>query len=104
MGLDRGDHRRCCGRRRIDVDRIALEQNDPQRAAEALGRSLARRPDSPSTRYQYGRALIELGESDLAREALRMALEGGGFPEEDAARQALAKLEEGDSGRDAKDG
>jgi tetratricopeptide (TPR) repeat protein len=79
--------------------RIALASGDTSRALRSLRLSLERRPNSATTRYHLARALIEAGEDAAARRALEKALATGAFPEEEAARDALAGLEtESDDG------
>jgi Flp pilus assembly protein TadD len=58
-----------------------------------LRRALEEGSDSPSTRYRLGRALALAGDTEVARQELRKALEIGGFPDEERARAELARLE-----------
>jgi hypothetical protein len=51
------------------------------------------RPDSPSTHYWLGMAWGATGDEDRARGALNTALVTEAFPEREAARAALARLD-----------
>ena len=72
---------------------IHLELGDPEAAIGPLRESLSLRPDSPSTRYQFGRALAQSGDREGARKQLEAALAGPDFPEEAKARAELARLD-----------
>jgi tetratricopeptide (TPR) repeat protein len=61
-------------------------------AIRALERSLELRPDAPSTRYRLGRARAAKGDLEGARAAYQQAIEGGAFPEREAALADLARL------------
>jgi len=75
------------------LGRIQLDRGNPDRAAKTLARSLELRPDSPSTRYWMGLALVATGDSDGARRALSEALVAEVFPEREAAQAELARLD-----------
>jgi superkiller protein 3 len=79
------------------LGRMQLERGDAERAIETLGRSLELRPDSPSTRYWLGRALAAAGDAEGARRALGEALAAETFPEREAAKAELARLNGEDS-------
>ena len=49
--------------------------------------------DSPSIRYRLATALDQAGDSQRAREMLQIALQSDAFPEVEAARRDLARLE-----------
>jgi tetratricopeptide (TPR) repeat protein len=74
------------------LGRMQLERGDAERAARSLGRSLELRPDSASTQYWLAMALSANGDDDGARRALRTALETDTFPEREAARTELTRL------------
>lgn len=54
------------------------------------------RPDYATARYHLALALAQSGKSAEAREELRAALAGAPFPEADAAKLELARLEQGE--------
>lgn len=72
---------------------VHLQRGENQAASELFETALAARPDAASIRYHLGLALARQGEEQRALEALRKALEAGPFPEADAARSELARLE-----------
>ena len=75
------------------LGRILLALGENEQAVSVL-RHAAELDDAGSTpRYYLGLALAATGELADAREALREALGDGGFPEEAAARRALAQLD-----------
>jgi len=59
-----------------------------------LGKALEERPDSPSIEYRLGMALAAKGDTKEARAVLTRALERPAFPEADAARAELARLQD----------
>jgi tetratricopeptide (TPR) repeat protein len=61
---------------------------------ELLQSAIKERPESQSIRYHLGLALSRQGEHQRALEALRQAVEAGPFPEADAAKSELARLEQ----------
>lgn len=71
---------------------VHLRRGDAQAAVEALDESLRLR-ESPSVRYRLGLALADAGDEGGARQAFEKALSGGDFPESEAARSQLARLE-----------
>jgi tetratricopeptide (TPR) repeat protein len=75
------------------LGRAELEREDAASAVETLGLSVQLRPDSPSTHYWLGLALAATGDEDRARGALNTALGTAAFPEREAARAALARLD-----------
>jgi TolA-binding protein len=60
----------------------------------ALELAVEGRSDSPSIRYRLGTALGQAGDTERARKMLQIALEAGAFPEAEAARRELARLEQ----------
>ena len=72
---------------------VAAARGDSQRAIRLLRLSLKLRPSSPSTLYQLARVLTAAGDRSGAIVALRDALAIGAFPEQEAAREELARLE-----------
>jgi tetratricopeptide (TPR) repeat protein len=75
-----------------------MERGAFDEAIRALERSLELRPDAPSTRYRLGRARAESGDLEGALTAYREALEGGAFPEREAALAELSRLAPAASG------
>jgi tetratricopeptide (TPR) repeat protein len=72
---------------------VRLQRGENDQAAALFEEAVAARPDSQSMRYHLGLALARRGEQQRAQEALRAALEAGPFPEAEAARSELARLE-----------
>ncbi len=62
-------------------------------AIESFNKALELRPDSASIRYRLGLALAKAGSDQQARAALEQAIEGDAFPELNAAKAELARLE-----------
>lgn len=79
---------------RAVLGQIQLERNEPDLAVTHLRVAVAAGYDTPSTRYQLGRALAAIGDSQAARSEYEAALAAGDFPEADATRAALARLNE----------
>lgn len=73
---------------------VHLKRGEPSAAVAALELAVEGRSDSPSIRYRLGTALGRAGDSERARKMLQIALESGAFPEAEAARRELAKLEQ----------
>ena len=81
--------------------RAALEDGDPQQAAEIFGDLLQQEPENPEAWGGLIRSLIALGQEDQAHEALeQVPAKIAGHAEIAGARSALALAEEG---RQAKD-
>jgi cytochrome c-type biogenesis protein CcmH/NrfG len=59
-------------------------------------RALARDPEYATARYHLGLALIEKGEPVAARQALEEALSRT-FPEQQEARNVLARIDSGEA-------
>jgi tetratricopeptide (TPR) repeat protein len=72
---------------------VQLERKDAAAAVESFEKALALAPDSASVRYRLGLALEAMGRSKEALESFRAALGAGAFPEADAARAEVARLE-----------
>jgi len=72
---------------------VQLQRDDTQEAVQSFKRALEQRPDDPSIRYRLGVSLSRAGDDEQALAALREALTAESFPEAEAARQELAKLE-----------
>lgn len=72
---------------------VQLERKDAAAAVESFEKSLELDPNAASVRYRLGLALEALGRSDEALESFRAALGAGAFPEADAARAEVARLE-----------
>ena len=73
---------------------VHLKQGNADEAVGVLGKALEARPNSPSIEYHLGAALAAKGDKDEARAILTKALEATAFPEADAARAELAKLQD----------
>ena len=74
------------------LGQIQFQQGQTERAQTTLNRSLALRPDSPSTHYWLAKALIASGDPDSGKESLNRALESPSFPEQEQAKADLKKL------------
>jgi len=72
---------------------VQLKRGNVEGALDSFEASLERRPDSPSVRYRMALALARKGDDASARESLTRALESTQFPEAQAARAELARLE-----------
>ncbi|MCX5738809.1 MAG: tetratricopeptide repeat protein [Proteobacteria bacterium] len=73
---------------------VYLQRGQTERAVELFQQAIEQRPESQSIRYHLGIALGRQGERQRALETLRQALEAGPFPEADAAKSELARLEQ----------
>jgi tetratricopeptide (TPR) repeat protein len=74
---------------------VQLKRSDNEAAVKALEKSLELAPNSPSVRYHLALALAANGDPEQAQRLLQEALDTGEFPESDAARSELARLEQG---------
>lgn len=72
---------------------VLLERGQTARAVDLLEKAVAERPDAPSIRYHLALALDRQGDKPRAAETLRQALQAGPFPEAEAAKSELARLE-----------
>ncbi len=73
---------------------VHMQRGQNERAVELFQQAIEQRPESQSIRYHLGIALGRQGERQRALETLRQALEAGPFPEADAAKSELARLEQ----------
>ena len=62
-------------------------------AIASFEKALEMRPDSASIRYRLGLALAKAGSEQQARAALEQAIDGTAFPERNAAKAELARLQ-----------
>jgi tetratricopeptide (TPR) repeat protein len=72
---------------------VLLQRGQTDRAVELFSQSLEQRPGSATIQYHLGLALGKQGDKGRALATLRKALETGPFPEADAAKSELARLE-----------
>lgn len=72
---------------------VQLKNGSTDAAIVTLERALEMRPESQSIRYRLGIALSKNGDAVLAKSALEMAIQGGNFPERNAAQAELARLQ-----------
>lgn len=73
---------------------VYLQRGQVEQSVEILQVAVQQRPESQSIRYHLGLALSRQGERQRALETLRQAVEAGPFPEADAAKSELARLEQ----------
>lgn len=74
---------------------VQFKRGETEAAVTALERAAELAPDSASVRYRLGVALESAGREQEALEAFRSAVGGGPFPEVEAARAEIARLEAG---------
>lgn len=72
---------------------VHLQRGSADKAVELFQQALEQRPTSATIRYHLGLALGKQGDKGRALETLRKALETGPFPEAEAAKSELARLE-----------
>ncbi|MDE0887556.1 MAG: tetratricopeptide repeat protein [Myxococcota bacterium] len=72
---------------------VHLSRGEALEAINLLNLALELRPESASIRYRLGVALAASGDDEAARAMLREALGSSSFPEAEAARVELARLE-----------
>lgn len=72
---------------------VHLQRGEVDAAIAAFEKAVAGKPHDPTLRYHLGIALARKGDRDRALAALRDALGAGAFPDADAARQEIARLE-----------
>jgi tetratricopeptide (TPR) repeat protein len=72
---------------------VHFKRGEFGQAVTVLEMAVAKRPESPSTRYRLAVALHAAGEDERAREELRTALAAGDFPEAEEARRELTRLD-----------
>lgn len=73
---------------------VRLQRGEGSAAVALFEEALALRPEDPTIRYHLGLALVQAGERERALGELRGALASGPFPDAEAARQALARLQQ----------
>ena len=72
---------------------VQLQRGEVDAALNSFEASLKSSPDAPSVRYRLALAQVKKGDSAAARENLTRALEMDPFPEVQAAKAELARLE-----------
>ena len=72
---------------------VHLKRGNSAAAIKSFEEALAERPDAPSVRYRLAMAQSQSGDAASAKENLSKALSGAEFPEVQAARAELARLE-----------
>jgi Tfp pilus assembly protein PilF len=72
---------------------VQLKRGDVDAALDSFEASLKDRPEAPSVRYHLALAQVQKGDSVAARQNLALALEMDSFPEVQAAKAELARLE-----------
>jgi len=72
---------------------VQLQRGEVDAAVDSFEAALTAGPDAPSVHYRLALALAKKGDSERARENLSRALEMDPFPEVQAARAELARLE-----------
>jgi tetratricopeptide (TPR) repeat protein len=72
---------------------VHLKRGESTAAVAALEMAVEAGTDDPSIRYRLATALDRSGDAQRAREMLQIALESGSFPEAEAARRDLARLQ-----------
>jgi tetratricopeptide (TPR) repeat protein len=73
---------------------VRLKRGDAAGAIASFESALRLRPKDPTIRYHLGLALARSGDRDKAMATLREALALGPFPDADAAKQEIARLEQ----------
>ncbi|MDH3211548.1 MAG: tetratricopeptide repeat protein [Myxococcales bacterium] len=73
---------------------VHLKRGESTAAVAAFEKALEADADAPSIRYRLATALDQAGDSQRAREMLQLALAAGTFPEAEAAKRDLARLED----------
>jgi len=76
---------------------VHYRRGEPADAVSAFERAHGLDPASPSIAYRLALALVETGDRDRAAKLFHAALASGAFPEAEAARTELARLEPGAS-------
>jgi tetratricopeptide (TPR) repeat protein len=72
---------------------VQLKRGDVDAALKAFEAALADQPDASSVRYRLALAQVQKGDADAARASLTLALQVETFPEVQAAKAELARLE-----------
>ncbi|CAG0971322.1 hypothetical protein MYXO_01319 [Myxococcaceae bacterium] len=73
---------------------VRMKRGDAAAAIADFERALRLRPKDPTIRYHLGLALAQSGDRDRAMATLREALALGPFPDAEAAKQEIARLEQ----------
>jgi tetratricopeptide (TPR) repeat protein len=73
---------------------VQLKRNDAPAAVARFEQALALRPKDPTIRYHLGLALAQMGNTERAVTTLREAVDSGPFPESEAARAEIARLQQ----------
>lgn len=71
---------------------VRLRRGEIEPAIAVFEKALEQQPDFSTARYHLGLALVQRGDDEAARQAFRAALDGGPFPESEAARRELERL------------
>jgi tetratricopeptide (TPR) repeat protein len=74
---------------------VQLKRGQHEAALKTLGKVAKERPDYATARYHLALALAAKGQNEEAQQELRAALSGPPFPEAEAAKLELARLEGG---------
>lgn len=72
---------------------VRLQRGETDAAITSFEQAVAGKPKDPTLRYHLGLALARKGDRDRALATLREALGAGAFPDAEAARQEIARLE-----------
>ncbi len=73
---------------------VQLKRGDAAAATALFEEALALRPKDPTIRYHLGLALAKAGNRERAAAALQEALDAGPFPDAEAAKQEMARLQQ----------
>jgi Flp pilus assembly protein TadD len=73
---------------------VQLKRGDAAVAVSLFEEALALRPKDPTIRYHLGLALAQAGNRERAAATLQEALDSGPFPEAEAARLEMARLQQ----------
>ncbi len=72
---------------------VHLQRGEIDAAVSAFEKAVAGKPQDPTLRYHLGLALARKGDRPRALATLKEALGAGAFPDAEAARQEIARLE-----------
>ena len=73
---------------------VKLKRGESESAVSLFEEALGLRPKDPTIRYHLGLALLQAGDRERALGALREALASGPFPDAEAAREQIARLQQ----------
>lgn len=73
---------------------VRMKRGDAAAAVSLFEEALALRPKDPTIRYHLGLALAQAGNRERAAATLQEALDSGPFPEAEAARLEMARLQQ----------